>query len=50
MGCEEFKQIKPIHYQRYVEEILSKKKHRNKEEASIDIKRIFQKSTYSDPS
>jgi hypothetical protein len=44
MGCEEFKQIKPIHYQRYVEEILSKKSTETKRKHLLTLREFFKRA------
>ena len=44
MGCEDFKQIKPIHYQRYTEEILSKKSTETKRKHLLTLREFFRRA------
>jgi site-specific recombinase XerD len=44
MGCEDLKNIKPIHYQRYVEEILSKKSTETKRKHLLTLREFFKRA------
>jgi pyruvate-formate lyase-activating enzyme len=44
IGCEDFKQIKQIHYQRYAEEILSKKSTETKRKHLLTLREFFKRA------
>ena len=44
MGCESFKEIKPIHYQRYVEEELSTKSTETKRKHLLTLREFFKRA------
>jgi site-specific recombinase XerD len=44
MGCEDFRDIKEIHYRRYVEEILSKKATETKRKHLLTLKEFFRRA------
>jgi site-specific recombinase XerD len=44
MGCEDFRDIKEIHYRRYVEEILSKKSTETKRKHLLTLREFFKRA------
>jgi hypothetical protein len=44
MGCEDFRNIKEIHYRRYVEEILSKKSTETKRKHLLTLREFFKRA------
>jgi site-specific recombinase XerD len=44
MGCEDFKEIKVIHYRRYVEEELSKKSTETKRKHLLTLREFFKRA------
>ena len=44
MGCENFKEIKPIHYQKYIEQELSKKSTETKRKHLLTLREFFKRA------
>jgi len=44
MGCETFKEIKPIHYQKYVEQVLSTKSTETKRKHLLTLREFFKRA------
>ena len=44
LGCETFKEIKPIHYQKYVEQVLSTKSTETKRKHLLTLREFFKRA------
>ena len=44
IGCETFKEIKPIHYQKYVEQVLSTKSTETKRKHLLTLREFFKRA------
>jgi DNA-binding MurR/RpiR family transcriptional regulator len=44
MGCEDFKEIKPIHYQKYIEQELSTKSTETKRKHLLTLREFFKRA------